>query len=88
MCLCLETLHLGVQCCEDDVTAEVIVGILLLYVCKYPSKGLGKICVGLDDSPLQLYKDEHFELLNTVVTTVCNLYTPPQGSTTTKCRMS
>ena len=76
MCLCLETLHLGVQCCEDDVTAEVIVGILLLYVCKYPSKGLGKICVGLDDSPLQLYKDEHFELLNTVVTTVCNLYTP------------
>ena len=71
MCLSLETLHLGVQSCEDDVTAEVIVGILLLYVCKYPSKGLGKVRVGLDDSPLQLYNvlDEHFELLNTVVTT-------------------
>jgi len=71
MCLCLETLHLGVQCCEDDVTAEVVVGILLLYACKYPSKGLGKVRVGLDESPSQLYNvlDEHFELLDTVVTT-------------------
>ena len=71
MSLSLETLHLGVQCCEDDCTAEIVAGILLLYACKYPSKGLGKVRVGLDDSPLQLYNvlDEHFELLDTVVTT-------------------
>ena len=71
MCLSLETLHLGVQCCEDDCTAEIIAGILLLYACKYPSKGLGKVRIGLDDSPLQLYNvlDEHFGLLDTVVTT-------------------
>jgi len=68
MCLCLETLHLGVQCCEDDGNAEVVAGSLLLYVCKYPSKGLGKVRVGLDDSPLNVL-DEHFELLDTVVTT-------------------
>ena len=71
MCLCLETLHLGVQCCEDDDTAEVVAGILLLYVCKYPSKDLYKVRVGLDDSLLQLYNvlDKNFELLDTVTTT-------------------
>ena len=71
MCLCLETLHVGVQCCEDDGTAEVVAGILLLYICKYPSKDLGKVHVGLDDSPLQLYNvlDENFELLETITTT-------------------
>ena len=71
MCLCLETLHLGVQCCEDDDTAEVVAGILLLYVCKYPSEDLCKVRVGLDDSLLQLYNvlDNNFELLDTVTTT-------------------
>ena len=71
MCFCLQLLHLGVQCCEDDNTAEVVAGILLLYACKYPNKGLGKVCVGLDGSPLQLYNvlDEYFELLDALVTT-------------------
>ena len=45
MCLCLETMQLGVQCCKDDDTAEVVAGILLLYVCKYTCQSLIDISI-------------------------------------------
>ena len=49
--------------------------LAIRYVCKYPSKGLGKVHVGLDDSPVQLYVlGEHFELLDTVISTTSTSY--------------
>ena len=70
----LEALHLGVQCCEDDGSAEMVAGILLLFACNYPNIDLGKIRVNLDNSPEQLLDvlDGHFQLLNTIVTTSSN----------------
>ena len=66
----VETLHLGVKCCGDDDNAEIVARILLLCACKYPDKDLGKVCVNLGNSLVELQNvlKGNFQLIDSVIT--------------------